>query len=164
MNKKIVTKSSEILSIDKQYKDLLVELKDKIRSSRMQAALAVNKEVIALYWHIGKRIVEKQAETKWGNKLIASLSNDLRNAFPETHGFSTRNLQRMQQFASTYPDFAITPQAVAQLPWGHIALLIQKIKDNDMREWYIQQTIENGWSRYTLDDFVKQDLSLRRAT
>lgn len=119
--KKIIT----TLRLYKEYKTLLSELKSKIRNARLKAALAVNHEVIKLYWHIGKQIIDRQ---NWGSKLVDTLSKDLQSAFPETSGFSIRNLQRMRQFAVYYPDFAILPQAVAQLPWGHIALLIHKIK------------------------------------
>jgi len=160
---KQITKNNTIFNIDDRYKTLLTEIKDKIRSGRLQAALAVNKEVISLYWYIGKRIIEKQAETKWGDKLIITLSNDLQHAFPETHGFSTRNLKYMRQFASFYKKLEFGQQAVAQLPWGHIILLLQRVKDTIMQEWYAQQTIENGWSRYTLEDYIKQNLYERQA-
>ena len=159
MNKKIATKSNDIIfHADDRYRTLFIEIKDKIRGSRLQAALAVNKEAIALYWHIGKRIIEKQAETKWGTKLIETLSNDLQQAFPETHGFSKRNLELMRQLAKEYPEMAIAKQTVSQLPWGHIILLIQRVTDTGMREWYAIQTIENGWARHTLERHVKNDL------
>ena len=112
------------------YKGLLNELKSKIRRARLKAALSVNHEVIGLYWHIGKQIIERQS---WGSKLVETLSKDLQSAFPETAGFSVRNLQRMRQFAANYPSFEIVPQAVAQLPWGHISVLIHKVKDGSIR-------------------------------
>ena len=121
-----------VLSLNKEYKTLLNELKNKIRGARLKAALAVNHEVISLYWHIGKQIIERQ---NWGSKLVETLSKDLRNAFPETSGFSVRNLQRMRQFSANYPNFEILPQAVAQLPWGHISVLIHKVKDDTARCW-----------------------------
>ena len=127
------------LSFTQDYRSFLTALKDKIRSARLQAALAINKEVIDLYWHMGKQIIEKQ---NWGSKLIETLSHDLQNAFPETSGFSVRNLQRMRQFAARFPDLIIVPQAVAQLPWGHISLLIHKIKNDKELSWYAEQTIE----------------------
>lgn len=144
----------------KEYKTLLNELKSKIRGARLKAALAVNHEVIALYWHIGQQIIVRQ---NWGSKLVETLSNDLQNAFPETTGFSVRNLQRMRQFAAYYPDFEIVPQAVAQLPWGHISILIHKIKDDAIRCWYAEQTIEQGWSRPTLERYLKEELYQRQA-
>ena len=144
----------------KEYKTLLNELKNKIRGARLKAALAVNLEVISLYWHIGKQIIERQ---NWGSKLIETLSKDLQNAFPETTGFSVRNLQRMRQFAASYPDFEIMPQAVAHLPWGHISLLIHKVKNESIRSWYARQVVEQGWSRPTLERYIKEDLYQRQA-
>lgn len=143
-----------------EYKGLLSELKSKIRNARLKAALAVNHGVINLYWHIGKQIIQRQ---NWGDKLVETLSNDLQNAFPETTGFSVRNLQRMRQFAATYPSFEIVPQAVAQLPWGHISVLIHKVKDDSVRCWYAEQTIEQGWSRPTLERYLKEELYQRQA-
>ncbi len=147
------------LSFTQGYKVFLNQLKEKIRSARLRAALAVNREVIQLYWHIGKEIIEKQ---NWGSRLIETLSQDLQNSFPETSGFSVRNLQRMRQFAVYYPDIKILPQTVAQLPWGHISILIHKVKSPSIREWYANQAIENGWSRYTLESCVKQGLYERQ--
>lgn len=155
-----ITNVSSILGLNKEYKVLLNELKDKIRNSRLKAALAVNHEVIALYWHIGKIIIERQ---NWGSKLVESLSNDLQHAFPETSGFSVRNLQRMRQFVTHYPDFQILPQAVAQLPWGHISVLIHQVKDESIRLWYADQAIELGWSRPTLERYLKEGLYQRQA-
>jgi predicted nuclease of restriction endonuclease-like (RecB) superfamily len=164
MNKQITTKPIDVIfHTDDRYRALLTDIKSKIRGSRLQAALSVNKEVISLYWYMGNRIMEKQAETKWGDKLIETLSNDLRQAFPETHGLSKRNLELMRQFAKETPETEIAKQSVSQLPWGHIILLIQRVKDNNQREWYARQTIENGWARYTLEDYIKQGLYERQA-
>lgn len=107
-----------ILPLDPNYKVFLAEVKEKVHSSRLQASLAVNQAVIQLYWFIGKGIIEKQKETAWGEKLLETLSRDLNNTFPETYGFSIRNLERMRQFAKEYPTAEITTQAVSQLPWG----------------------------------------------
>lgn len=79
-------------------------------------------------------------------------------------GFSIRNLQRMRQFARIYPDLAIAPQAVAQLPWGHISILIQLIKDDSARQWYAEHTLKNGWSRSILEMQIKSDLYERQGT
>lgn len=152
-----------IIHIDKRYKNFLNDIKSMIRSRRLRAAIAVNQELIAMYWHIGKQIIEKQKETAWGSKLIDVLSNDLNNAFPETTGFSSTNLKRMRHFAELYQNIEIGAQTVPQLPWGHIILLIQKVKNSSAREWYAQQAIENGWSRFTLADHIKQELYQRQA-
>lgn len=146
-------------NLSKEYKTFLSDLKIKIRSARVKAALVINKELMTLYWHIGKQIIEHR---NWGTKLIETLSRDLQNAFPETSGFSVRNLHRMRQFAEEYPDYQILPQSVAELPWGHISLLIHKVKDENAREWYAQQTIEQGWSRLTLEKQIKENLFQRQ--
>ena len=146
-----------------EYKDLLGKLKNQIRSSRFQAALAVNREVIKLYWQIGKEILERQQVSTWGSKLVEALSNDLRNAFPETTGFSISNLKRMHLFAQTYPEGEIGSQPVSQLPWGHISTIIHKVKDANQREWYIQQTIAEAWSRLALERNITQGLYSRKA-
>lgn len=143
------------LALNKEYSALLNKLKSKIRGARLKAALAVNHEVIKLYWHIGKQIIDRH---NWGSKLINTLSQDLQNAFPETRGFSVRSLQRMRQFASYYPCFEIVPQPVAQLPWGHISLLIHKVKDDSVRAWYAEQATEQGWSRITLERYISNNL------
>jgi predicted nuclease of restriction endonuclease-like (RecB) superfamily len=148
--------------LNKEYAHLFAEIKSKIQTSRLQAALAVNREVIHLYWFIGKKIIEKQSETNWGDKFLETLSNDLQHSFPETHGFSVRNLERMRQFVKKFPN-EITTQPVSQLPWGHIILLLQRVKDDAVRDWYIAQTIENGWSRYALENQIKQNLYQRQA-
>lgn len=155
---KLITKNKTVFSIDKRYTNLLVEIKDKLRSNRLQTALTVNKEVIALYWYIGKCIIDKQTETKWGDKLITTLSNDLQHAFPETHGFSAASLKRMRMFAQYYPKLEFGSQVVTQLPWGHIQLLLFRVKDEIQREWYAQQTIQKGWSRLTLEGYIRNNL------
>lgn len=116
--------------------------------------------MIELYWHMGKQIIEKQ---NWGSKVIETLSHDLQHAFPEISGFSVRNLRRMRQFAAHFPDITIMPQAVAQLPWGHISFLIHKVKDNNELNWYAKQTIEQGWPGVTLERQVKEGLFQRQA-
>lgn len=158
-----VLQAKEIFSHSQEYKNFLNNIKTKIRSSRLNAALSVNHELILLYWSIGNEIIERDKITKWGGKLLEVLSKDLRSAFPETAGFSRSNLHRMQQFASEYPNLQIVPQAVGQLPWGHISILIHKVKDKVERNWYIAQTIDNGWSRPTLERYINEALYTRQA-
>ncbi len=152
-----------ITDLDPTYKSLLGELKNNICSAQMKAAQAVNHELVNLYWSMGKKIAHNQAETRWGSRFLEMLSRDLQNAFPETQGFSVRNLKYMRAFALSYPDLQIGQQAVAQLPWSHIILLIQKVKDDSLKEWYANQCIENGWSRHALDNHIKQNLHSRQA-
>lgn len=149
---------SDLIKLDAEYVSLFKKLKGKIRDAQMRASFAVNREVITLYWEIGKHIIDKQRETKWGSKLVALLSLDLLNCFPETHGFSVRNIQRMRQFAEFYPSLDFAAQAVPQLPWGHIISLIQKVKVPAELEWYAKQAIEHGWSRPTLETYIKRNL------
>lgn len=150
-----------LATVDQNYIVFLNQLKEKICNSQISAALAVNKEVVHLYWHIGKQIIHKQQQTKWGDKLIANLSTDLQKAFPESRGYSKTNLKYMRIFASIYPK-TIGQQPVDQLPWGHITLVLQ-IKNPIERDWYINQCIKNGWSRIMLESQIKSDLYRRQA-
>jgi predicted nuclease of restriction endonuclease-like (RecB) superfamily len=154
---------SKNLQLDKNYLSFLTELKNKIRNKQVKAVLAVNKEVIALYWYIGKQILEKQNEAKWGSKLLEQLSTDLRNEFKGMCGFSIRNLIYMRNFANFYPESSIMQQAVAQLPWGHIIVLLEKFKTPKVREWYAQKAFENGWSRSVLLMQIESQLFERQA-
>ena len=132
------------------YNGLLNDLKVRIREGQIKATLSVNKELIILYWDIGKRILEKQIEEGWGTKVIDRLSKDLVKEFPNVRGFSSRNLKYMRKFAEEYPDHEIVQQLAAQIPWFHNCVLMDKIKDPEERMFYIQKTIENGWSRNSL--------------
>ena len=132
------------------YKNLLQSVKSQIQTARTKAALAVNSELILLYWSIGQHILKKQAEEGWGGKIIDQLSADLRKAFPDMKGISSRNLKYMRQFADAYDDFEFVQQAAAQIPWMHNCTIITKIKHPVHRRWYTQKTIENGWTRNVL--------------
>lgn len=140
---------TEILS-DTSYVSFLNDIKKDIQTSRIKAALSVNKELIMLYWRIGNFILDKQKQQDWGSKVIEQLSQDLKHAFPDIKGFGIRNLKYMRQFAAEYIDFEFVQQLAAQLPWYHNCVIIDKIKDTSLRLWYIQKTIENGWSRNVL--------------
>lgn len=157
-----ITKKPEPLSLDENYKNFLTEIKNRLKTAQIRAALAANSELIKFYWQLGSNLIEKQKTYKWGEHFLEQFSHDMRRAFPEMQGFSVRNLQRMRQFAQLYPDLAIAPQAVAQLPWGHIALLIHTIKDKQIREWYAQQAIKNGWSRSVLEMQIESGLYERQ--
>jgi len=140
-----------LINIPDNYAAFLEELKNRIRTARVQVALSANRELILLYWDIGKRILEQQTREGWGTKVIERLAFDLQHEFPELHGFSQRNLLFMRAFAEAYPEIEIVKQLVSQIPWGHIVRLIQTVKDDDCRNWYILQTIQNGWSRSILE-------------
>jgi len=105
--------------ITKDYAEFLQSLKEKISTAQIKAALAVNRELVLLYWQIGREILERQKAQGWGAKVIEQLSKDLRSAFPEKKGFSTRNLKYMRSLAENYPNEQFVQQLVAQIPWGH---------------------------------------------
>lgn len=132
------------------YFSTLTALKDEIYKARIRAHLSVNRELTLLYWRIGKEIVARKQELGWGSKVVEILSQDLRQAFPEIKGLSTRNLIYMQTFAMAYPDYEFTQQLAAQIPWGHNQTILDKISDSKQRIWYIKKTIDNGWSRNVL--------------
>jgi len=132
------------------YSDWLADLKNRIHSAQQRASLAVNRELVTLYWQIGHEILERQARQGWGAKVIDHLSHDLRKAFPDMKGFSRANLMYMRAFADAWPDEQIVQQAVGQLPWGHNLVLLAKLKEREERLAYAQKAIENNWSRNVL--------------
>lgn len=132
------------------YDEFLRELKERIRSAQVRAALAINGELVLLYWQIGREILSRQQQQGWGAKVISQLAKDLKKAFPEMKGFSPRNLKYMRAFAEAYPDETFMQQLAAQIPWFHNCVLLDKLKDAAERQWYIQKTIEYGWSRSIL--------------
>ncbi len=175
-----------------QYDELLNVVKDRIRQAQTRAVFSANREMLVLYWDIGRIIVERQKVEGWGAGVLRRLSRDLRNELPDVKGFSERNLKRMTQFYREYPVLtqigppvvaqlsgtafpeekrppAVAPKAVveevpakvqqlvAQLPWAHNTLLIQKVKDLPTRLWYMRMTIEQGWSRNILQQMIKSD-------
>lgn len=144
------------------YPSFIKSLKEEVRASRVKAALAVNSELVQLYWRIGKRILGQQDKQGWGAKVIENISKDLRSEFPEMKGLSSRNLKYMQRFAREFDDSQIVQQAAAQIPWFHVCSLMDKIADHEERLWYIQKTIENGWSRNVLLHQIGLDLYNRQ--
>ena len=133
------------------YGALLAALKEQIRSAQVRAALAVNRELVLLYWQIGREILGRQKQEGWGAKVIARLAQDLKQEFPEMKGLSSRNLNYMRAFAEGWSDELIVQQVVAQIPWGHNVRLLDKVSDREQRLWYAQQTIAHGWSRAVLE-------------
>lgn len=144
------------------YAELLGLLKDRIRNARVRAALAVNRELILLYWHIGRELRTRQEQAGWGAKVIEQLAGDLRREFPDMKGLSARNLKYMKQLAQVWPDEPKVQQLVAQIPWGHNVRLLDRVKDPVEREWYVRSTIEHGWSRAVLDHQVDTGLYRRQ--
>ena len=138
------------------YAHLIQALKQEIGQARIRAHLAVNKEMIMLYWNIGKKILERQTDEGWGTKVIESISNDLRKEFPEMKGLSARNLLYMQTFAATYPSSEITQHPVAQIPWGHNVTILDKINLNN------KVVIINIVTNNKLNKFSKKEIKLRK--
>lgn len=141
---------SENLIISDDYKNFFESLKSRISTAQVKAALAVNSELVLLYWQIGRDILDRQKTQGWGAKVVDQLSKDLRSAFPQMKGFSTRNLKYMRSLAEQYSDKQFVQQAVAQIPWGHNVRILDYVKSPKEREFYIRKTIENGWSRDVL--------------
>ena len=155
-----LVKTVKSTTIPSGYAQFIVNLKTKIRSAQLKAAISVNREMILLYWEIGKEIVEKQEKDGWGSKVIEKLAKDLQNEFPGIGGFSKTNIGRMRAF---YLAYSIYPQAVGELgelpffnvPWGHNIILFEGVKNLDERLWYANMVIAEGWSRSALMDAIK---------
>ncbi|MGG6270156.1 PDDEXK nuclease domain-containing protein [Leptolyngbya sp. AN03gr2] len=154
--------SDQRLSLPENYDDFLNNLKERIRSAQLRAALAVNQELVMLYWQIGCEVLAKEQTQGWGAKVVERIAKDLKKAFPEIKGFSVRNLRYMKVFAEAYPDEAMLQQLAAKIPWFHNCVLLEKVKDAEARNWYIQQTIEYGWSRSILLHHVDSKLYYRQ--
>lgn len=138
------------LPSDVDYGPLLEDLKARIRTAQVRAALSVNRELVLLYWNIGRRILEAQKADGWGAKVVDRLAADLRSAFPDMKGLSRTNLLYMRAFADAWPDEPIVQQLAGQIPWFHNCVLLDKVKDPVVRAWYTRATVEHGWSRNVL--------------
>ncbi len=133
------------------YATLLGEIKNRIHTAQVRTAMAGNTSLLMLYWEIGAVLADRQKKEGWGTAVLPRLAKDLHNELPEEKGFSARNLRLMMRFFEEYPDWgSIWQRAVAQLPWAHNVILIQKVKDLPTRLWYAQQAFEQGWSRDVL--------------
>ncbi|MBW2069586.1 MAG: DUF1016 family protein [Deltaproteobacteria bacterium] len=144
------------------YAKLLADLKKRIRNARVRVAISANRELILLYWEIGRMILKRQKEEGWGSKVIDRLAKDLKQEFPDMKGFSSRNLKYMRAFAEAYPDRKFVQQAAAQIPWFHHCTILDKVKTHAERTWYIQQAIEHGWSRNVLVHQIEGGLYHRK--
>lgn len=162
--KKQLEKIETSLKLDKDYKHFLSDIKTRLKTAQIRAALTANSELIRFYWHLGTDLIEKQKAFRWGEQFLEQLSHDMRQAFPEMQGFSKRNLEYMRRFAMLYPEIDFAKQPVSQLPWGHIVRLMQMVKNDQEREWYAIQTIKNGWSRSVLEMQIESGLFERQGT
>lgn len=146
--------------LDKEFKDLVLCVKEDILKTRFEVQTNANIELIKLYFRIGKIVSEN---AKYGNRFIQDFSTSLKLEFPDTTGFSTRNLSRMKKFYEEYKDLSNLPMALAKLPWSHNNLLLDKIKELNVREWYAEKCFENGWSHTVLDHQIDLQLYERQA-
>ena len=150
----------------KEYATTLTDIKKQIAQAQIKSTLAANKELIKLYWTIGKMVTERQTEGHWGSKVIEKLAQDIQNSFPGIAGFSRANIFRMTAF---YASYEIVAQAARQfdtlpifnIPWFHNVVLMQKIKNPEKCLWYAEKAIENGWSRTVLEMNIESDLYKR---
>lgn len=158
------------------YVDLLALVKQRIRQGQTRAVMAANVELITLYWDVGRMIHERQQQEGWGAGVIPRLALDIRNELPEVKGFSERNIGRMIAFYRAYSGTESilpqpvaksgadekVPQLVANIPWGHNILLLEKVKDLVSRLWYMEQVVEHGYSREILFSMIKSRAHERR--
>jgi predicted nuclease of restriction endonuclease-like (RecB) superfamily len=162
------------------YINILTRLKSQIQKARLKAALTANSVLLQLYWELGLGILELQQEEGWGTKVIDRLSVDLKSNFPDFKGLSVRNLKYMVRFAKSFPSFGqqaaaqiqgadsqlvtIVQQAVAQLPWGHLQVLMDKVSESNELNFYAKKCIENGWSRNILVEQINSNLFDRQGS
>jgi predicted nuclease of restriction endonuclease-like (RecB) superfamily len=178
---------SELVTVDREYKEWLIDLKKRIKQSQIKASVRVNSAMLELYWSIGADIVEKQSEKKWGSGVITQLSKDIHDEFVETQGFSATNLRSMKRFYLFYKDIIVFqhqvgvnlssgtiqhqlgvktdsenekgfPQILGTIPWRHQVEIIYRCKSIDEAIFYIEKTVEDGWSRSVLLNFMQADL------
>ena len=148
-----------------EYKTWIKELKTLISSSQIKASLSVNRELLALYWSIGKSISEKVEKLKWGSSVVKELSKDLKKNFPNQKGFSRSNLFYMKkwfEFYSNELDYKKVQQVVGQIPWGQNVLIITKSKNINEALFYAEKTLKNNWSRAVLAHQIGLDLYSRK--
>jgi len=134
------------------------DIKTRVREARLRAAVVVNRELVLLYWHIGREILKRKEDQGWGAKVVDRLSWDLKAEFPDVRGFAPRNLKYMQKFSSVWPEEPIVQAVLAQLSWYHNIALLDKLSRPDTREWYARQAVGNGWSRNVLVHQIESDL------
>lgn len=148
--------------INKNYDDILKNIITDIKFAKVQTVKAVNKNLILLYWNIGKRISDEQIIQNYGKSVVEKLSKDLRQEFPNAKGFSSRNLWDMKRFYEFYNGNIILRQLVAELPWGHNLVILNKIKDIKETEFYLKKSIQFGWSRSVLVHQIENKLYERQ--
>lgn len=150
--------------IPSDYAATLDELKRQVHAARFLAQRQVNTELLQLWWRIGRTILDRQQQEAWGSGVLNRLAEDLRAEFPSMKGFSRRNLLYMRAFARAWPELdAIVQRPIAQLPWGHITELLDKLDDQGLRDWYAAKDVAHGWSRSVLAHQIATRLHNREA-
>lgn len=144
--------------LEKDFKNIVLNIKNEIKTSQTKIMLEVNKNLILLYFRLGKIISEN---SEYGKSFIKNISIELKLEFPNMKGFSERNLNYMKLFYEEYKNDENLQQLVANLPWGHNLLLIEKFKDKEIRRLYAEATLENGWSRNVLSFQIDSKYHLR---
>ncbi|MBI4980275.1 DUF1016 domain-containing protein [Candidatus Woesearchaeota archaeon] len=148
---------------NKEYLCLLNDIKARVKSAQIKAAVSVNKELIGLYWDVGKMISEKQAKSKWGDSVVEMPASDLKRELPDLKGFSRANLFNIRQWYLFYSKMdEKVQQLVRQLPWGHNVILVNKIKDPAEVSFYLTEAIKNNWSRNILIHQIESELYSRK--
>ena len=151
---------------NEEYINWVIELKRLINSSQIKASLSVNREMLAMYWEIGKSVSEKVEVMEWGSSIVDVLSKDLRKLFPNQKGFSRTNLFYMKKWFEFYSannvEFEKVQQLVGQIPWGQNIVIMSKSKDIDEAIFYLNKTLINNWSRTVLVHQVELDLYERQ--
>ena len=146
------------MNIDKNYNNFIKELKSKIYSAKSNAILSVNRLMIELYFEIGKEIVSNQEVLGWGKSVVEQMSKDLISEFGEKSGYSSSNLWRMRNFYLSYKDNEKLAQLVREISWGQNIIIFEKCKDDEIKEYYIKNSIEFGWNRNVLMHHIKTNL------
>ncbi len=158
--------SNEIKHND-EYIRWVNKLKNLIQKTQIKAAVSVNRELLKLYWNMGKAISEKVGKSNWGTSVVEQLSIDLKNAFPNQKGFSRSNLFSMKKWYEFYSNSSIAPekiqQLVGQIPWGHNVVILSKVKTFQEALFYLTKTTENNWSRSVLLHQIELDFYQRHA-
>ena len=149
------------LTVPDWYPEFLDDVAHRIGIGRRRAIAAANTELVTTYWSVGSEILTRQVSEGWGSKVIDRLSADLRQRFPDASGFSARNLKYMRAFAAAWPDLEIVQRTVAQLPWRHNIALLDKLDASELRLWYAETALNQGWSRDILVHQIDSRLHLR---
>jgi predicted nuclease of restriction endonuclease-like (RecB) superfamily len=136
--------------VPKDYAALLAEVKERVRAAQYEALRAVNKELVGLYWDIGRMIAERQKSETWGKSVVVTLAGDLQQEFPGVQGFSSQNLWRMRQFHQAYAESEKLSPLVREISWTKNIVIFMQCKDPLEREFYLRMTRKFGWSKNVL--------------